>query len=292
MSDFAEGYAVGADRNTGNNCCYPMMPWGMMGGYGGFGGGLFGGGAWGGDLLAIVVLAALFGNGGWGGFGFGGGCGGGVYGEVQRGFDTSAITNKLNGIENGLCDGFYAMNTNTLNGFASVQNALCQGFNGVNTAIYQNGYDTRTSITDVGYALKDCCCQTQRAIDGVRYENQANTCALSNTINNTTRDIIENANNNNRALMDFLVADKLASKDARIAQLENSLSQSQQNNYIGATVDAAVATILRRSGHDCPQPAYVVQPPQPVTFPTNSCGTANYAAYGNNGVGCGCGCGL
>lgn len=292
MSEFAEGYAVGADRNNGNNCCYPMMPYGMMpwgmGGFGGFGG--FGG-AWGGDLLAIVVLAALFGNGGWGGFGFGGGGGGGVYGEVQRGFDTAGINNKLNGIENGLCDGFYAQNTNTLNGFAAVQNALCQGFNGVNTAIYQNGYDTRTAITDVGYALKDCCCQTQRAIDGVRYENQANTCALSNTINNTTRDIIENANNNNRALMDFLVADKLATKDARIAQLENSLSQSQQNNYIGATVDAAVATILRRSGHDCPTPAYVVQPPQPVTFPTNCCGTANYAAYGNNGGGGGCGCG-
>ena len=264
MSEFAEGYAMGADRN--NNCGF--MPWGM----GGFGGGF---GGWGGDCLAIIVLAALFGNGGWGfgGFGGGGGYGGGIYGDVQRGFDTAGINNKLNGIENGLCDGFYAVNTGMLNGFA-----------GVERSIMQSGYETRGAITDVGYALKDCCCQTQRAIDNVRYENQANTCAVSNTIQNTTRDIIENANNNNRALMDFLVADKLASKDARIAQLENSLSQSRQNDYIGATVDAAVATILRRSGHDCPTPAYVVQPPQTVTFPTNFCGTA----YGNNG-GWGCG---
>lgn len=290
MSEFAEGYAVGADRNN-NGCCYPMMPWGM-GGYGGFGGGLFGGGAWGGDLLAIVVLAALFGNGGWGGFGFGGGGGGGVYGEVQRGFDTAGINSKLNGLESGLCDGFYAMNTNTLNGFAAVQNALCQGFNGVNTAIYQNGYDTRTAITDVGYALKDCCCQTQRAIDNVRYENQANTCALSNAIQNTTRDIIDNANANNRALMDFLVKDKIDTLTNENLALRFRESQTQQNAFITANQQAQTAELIRRLGADCPQPAYVVQPPQPVTFPTNCCGTANYAGYGNNGGGCGCGCGF
>jgi hypothetical protein len=281
MSEFAEGYAVGADRNNGNNCCYPMMPWGM-GGYGGFGGGLFGGGAWGGDLLAIVVLAALFGNGGWGGFGFGGGGGGGVYGEVQRGFDTAGINNKLNGIENGLCDGFYAQNTNTLNGFAAVQNALCQGFNGVNTAIYQNGYDTRSAITDVGYALKDCCCQTQRAIDGVRYENQANTCALSNTIQNTTRDIIDNANANNRALMDFLVKDKIDTLTNENLALRFRESQTQQNAFITANQQAQTAELIRRLGADCPTPAYVVQPPTPVNFPVNACGQA----YGFGGCGC------
>ena len=139
MSEFAEGYAMGADRN--NNCGF--MPCGM----GGFGGG------WGGDWLAIIVLAALFGNGGWGfgGFGGGGGYGGGIYGDVQRGFDTAGINNKLNGIENGLCDGFYAVNTGMLNGFA-----------GAERSIMQSGYETRSAITDVGYALKDCCCQTPR----------------------------------------------------------------------------------------------------------------------------------
>lgn len=45
--------------------------------------------------------------------------------DVQRGFDTSAVTNKLNGLENGICDGFYAVNTSLLNGFAGVNSAIC-----------------------------------------------------------------------------------------------------------------------------------------------------------------------
>lgn len=266
---FTEGFAVGQGM-ANNNCC---MPYG--GGYGGLGG-------WGGDWLAIIVLAALFGGGfGYGGFGgfggFGGGYGG-VFGEVQRGFDTQGINNKLNGIENGLCDGFYAQNTNTLNGFA-----------GVEKSIMQSGYETRGAITDVGYAVKDCCCQNQRGLDRVAYENQANACNLGNLIQSTTRDIIENANRNNRALMDFLVQDKLTTLQAENQNLKFERSQANQNAYFGATVDAAVAELIRRTGHECPTPAYVVQPPQPVTFPTNCGGVASYANYGAQNA-CSCGC--
>ena len=35
------------------------------------------------------------------------------------------------------------------------------------------------------------------------------------------------------------------------------------------------AEILRKTGAECPTAAYIVQPPQPVTFPTNSCGQDN-----------------
>ena len=287
---FTEGFAVGQGL-ANNNCCMPYM-----GGYGGLGG-------WGGDWLAIIVLAALFGGGyGFGGFGggFGGGYNGGVFGEVQRGFDTQGINNKLNGIENGLCDGFYAQNTNTLNGFSGVQNALCQGFAGVNATVNQVGnsinqgicnlgYNVQGGFNDIGHQISDCCCQTQRAIDRIAYENQANTCNLGNLIQSTTRDIIDNANCNNRALMDFLVQDKLTTLQNENQTLKFERSQANQKAYFGATVDAAVAELIRRTGHECPTPAYVVQPPQPVTFPTNCCGTANYAAYGaNNNCSCGC----
>ena len=85
-------------------------------------------------------------------------------------------------------------------------------------------------------------------------------------------------------MLDFLVQSKLADKDARIATLEGQVARAEQNAYIGATVDSAVAELIRRTGNDCPQPAFVVQPPQPVTFPTNCCGTVNYAS---NGCGCG-----
>lgn len=242
-SNFATGYAVGRDSN---------------GGYGN--NGIFG------NDWAWIVILLLFGYGGrgFGGFGgFGGGCGSpcATQADVAAGFNNSAVLSGINGIDS----------------------ALCQGFNGINTAILQSGYNTQAGLNALQHSLDSCCCTTQRAIDSVKYENATNTCAIQNTIQNTTRDVIENANANSRAILDFLVQDKLASKDARIAQLENKLSQSEQNAFISATIDASQATLIRRLGADCPTPAYVVQPPQPVTFPTNCCGQVNYAA-----TGCGC----
>lgn len=93
---------------------------------------------WGGDggwLWFIVVIFAIFG--GWGGGfgGFGGGTNGGVGSEIQRGFDNQAVVSKLDGITNGLCDGFYAMN-----------NSMLTGFNGINTNIMQTGYGIQQAI--------------------------------------------------------------------------------------------------------------------------------------------------
>ena len=86
-------------------------------------------GSW---LWFLIVVFAIFG--GWGnGFGgFGGnGMNGGVGSEIQRGFDNQAVVSKLDGITNGLCDGFYA-----------VQN----GMNGINTNILQTGFGIQQAI--------------------------------------------------------------------------------------------------------------------------------------------------
>lgn len=89
--------------------------------------GAFGDGGW---LWFIVVIFAIFG--GWGGNGWGGNGSNSSYytdSALQRGFDTQSIIGKLDGINNGLCDGFYAVN-----------NGMLTGFNGVNTNILQTGY--------------------------------------------------------------------------------------------------------------------------------------------------------
>ena len=83
--------------------------------------------------------------------------------------------------------------------------------------------------------------------------------------------------------MDILVNEKLASKDARIVELTNQLSQSNQNAVIRAAIDASTAEIIRRTGNDCPTPAYWVNPPTPVQAP------CSWTNGGYNG-GCGCGC--
>ena len=236
------------------------------------------GGMFGNDSWAWIVILLLFGYGGRG-FGFGGGFGGGQGGcgcepcatqaDLAAGFNNSAVLANLNDLALGQ---------------AGIQQTLCQGFSGVNTAIMQNGYNTQAGFNTLSHQLADCCCQTQRAIDRVAYENQANTCALQNTINGTTRDILENANANSRAVLDFLVQDKISTLTAENQALKFQASQTAQNAVLQAAMDANTATILRRTGAECPMPAFVVQPPTPVNFPTNCCGQVQFA---NNGCGCG-----
>ena len=233
------------------------------------------GGFFGGDSgwLGIILLALLF---GWGGGGVGfGGYGGGMMlngiatrADINEGFALNNITGGITAIQQGICDSTYAL-TNAINGgFNNVQLATLQGFNGLERQ------------------LADCCCTTQRAIDGVNFNMAKGLCDLGNVINMQTRDIIDNQNANYRGIMDFMVQEKLSSKDAKIAELSNALSQSNQNAVIGARIDAAVAELLRRTGNDCPTAAYIVQPPTPVNFPTNGCGTVQFGNYGNGGCGC------
>lgn len=108
-------------------------------------------GAYGAEWIWIIVLFALWQNGGWGN-GNNNGRGGAVDGYVLAS-DFSNIERKIDSVNNGLCDGFYAMNTGMLNGFAGVQQTLCQGFNGINQG-----------IADTRYAIKDCLKMFLKAI--------------------------------------------------------------------------------------------------------------------------------
>lgn len=228
-------------------------------------------------IIGLALVGGLFGGWGNGGFGFGGnrgGYGGGIAENYALATDFATLERKLDGVNNGLCDGFYAQNTNMLNGFANVQQTLCQGFSGVNATINNGFAGVNNAICTLGYQnqagfnalsreLADCCCTTQRNIDSVRFENQKNTC-----------DIIRAGQDNTRAILDYLTNEKIEGLRAENVALKGQISNDRQSRYI---VDAL--------SPKCPQPAYVVQPPQEVTFPTNCCGTVNYANY-NNGCGC------
>ena len=254
MDDFATGYLAGQDSGGGNN----------NGGFGGFGDG------W----LGLILFAMIFGWGrggnGFGGFGGGGGTdfGGAPWAtqaDVRAAVDQQTLISKLDQQTYGLADSTYALNNAITNGFHGVDNAICT----------------------IGHQISDCCCTTQRAIDGVNYNMAKGFCDLGNVINMQTRDIIDNQNANYRGLMDFLVQEKLSSKDARIAALEGQLGRAEQNGVIRAAIDASTAEIIRRTGNECPVPAYVV--PNPNCCYGNPLGVGyNGQAYGGNGCGCGC----
>lgn len=205
-------------------------------------------------LIGLLVVAGIFGN-GFGGFGFGGGGRGGVGENYVLATDFATIERKLDGINNGICDSTFALNNTITNGFFGVQNSLTQGFGGLNSVI------------------ADCCCKTQRAIDGVNYNMATNTCAITNAMNMNTRDIIENQNANYRAIHEELVANKLEAKNERIAELQSQVgalqlkaSQEAQNNYLISQL------------RPCPDPAYIVPNP-------NCC--YDYTVTRNTGCGCG-----
>ena len=256
------GYLMG--QSEGNNS-----------GSGGFGG-MFGEGLW-----AIIILAMLgFGNSWGGGFGGGGFMNGALTrAELYDGFATQNIDSAVRGVQQGICDSTYALNS-----------SIMSGFHGVDSAICNLGYQTQSGFNSLSHQLSDCCCATQRAIDGVRYDMATQACDTRRTITDAARDIIDNQNANYRGIMDFMVQEKLTSKDARIAELTNQVSQANQNAVIGAKIDAAIAEVLRRTGNDCPTAAYLVQPPTPVNFPVNGCGQVQFSGGYGAYSGCGCGC--
>ena len=209
-----------------------------------------GSGMFGNDWAWIVILL-LFGWGGRGFGGFGGGYGAGAgcgapcatQADVRSAVDQQTLISKLDQQTYGLADSTYALNNAITNGFHGVDNALCNlGYN-------------------LSHQISDCCCTTQRAIDSVKYENATNTCAIQNTIQNTTRDVIENANANSRAILDFLTQDKIATLTAENQSLKFQASQTAQNAFITANQEAQTAELIRRLGRDCPVPAYVVPNP-------------------------------
>ena len=219
-------------------------------------------GSW---LWFLIVVFAIFG--GWGnGFGgFGGGINGGVGSEIQRGFDNQAVISKLDGLSNGLCDGFYAMN-----------NSMLTGFNGINTNIMQTGYgiqqainaDTvanmqntnaiQSSLNNMSAQNASCCCEIQRQIErgfaDTNYNMATQACETRQAIADSTRQVI-----------DFLTQDKIATLTAENNDLRRAASQDRQNALLTTAMTAQTNQIIN-AVNPTAIPAYVVPNPNAYAY--------------------------
>ena len=234
-----------------------------------------GGNGWGGfgnDGSWWIIILLLF---GWGRNGFGNGFGGGGGGnyncgcgspcatqaDVRAAVDQQTLISKLDQQTYGLADSTYALNNTIVNGFHGVDRGLC----------------------DLSHQISDCCCETRQAISDVKYTVANEACETRHAMSNNTRDIIDNANANSRAILDFLTSDKIATLTAENQSLRFAASQSAQNAFITASQESQTAELIRRFGLDrqtCPIPAYVVPNP-------NCCyGNPVGVNYGGNGCGC------
>lgn len=272
------------------------------------------GGMWGGDWLAYLLLFALIGGGGFGFGGFGGGgilpwllfgnggfngfggnncCGApATQADLAAGFNNSAVLSSLNDLKLGQSQGFNGINTAILQTANGIDNAICTlgyqnqaGVNALSAQLAQCCCDTRGAIKDVNTGIErtgwnlskqisDCCCDVEKMNMQNRFDAQAYNCNVLQSIDKLGDRIIDYMSNEKvQALRDENQALRLAA------------SQSNQNAVLRAAIDASTAEIIRRTGNDCPVPAYVVNGPTPVNFPTNCCGQVQ---WGNN---CNTGCG-
>lgn len=250
----------------------------------GYGNDMFGGnGAW----WLIVLLLFGWGRNGFGGFG--GGYGGGAscgapcatQADVRAAVDQQTLISKIDQQTYGLADSFTALNNTLNNNFRGIDNAICTlgyqnqaGVNALSAQLAQCCCDTRYAIGEVNTGIErtgwniskqisDCCCDVEKMNLQSRFDAQAYNCNTLQAIDKLGDRIIDYMSNEKvQALRDENQALRLAA------------SQAKQNEFL-----------ISKLGDKCPEPAYIVQPPQQVTFPTNCCGTVNYAAGGCGGCG-------
>ena len=210
-------------------------------------------GAWWIVLFVLFFAFGGFGNNGWGGNNCRDGYPCATQADVRAAVDQQTLISKLDQQTYGLADTFTALN-NTLN----------SNFRGIDNAICTLGYQNQQGFNEVAHQISDCCCTTQRAIDGVNYNLATQTNAIQNAMCNNTRDIIDNQNANTRSILDFLVNDKIASLQTENQNLKLQASQFAQNQYL--------VNELR----PCAKPAYITCNPY----------TASYGIGYNNNCGC------
>ena len=206
-----------------------------------------GGFGWGdGGLLWIIILFLFAFCGGWGGnWGGNGNTGAGVVDGYVLTSDFANIERKMDGINNGMCDGFYQQ-AQLVNG---TNMAMANGFAQAELSRSNQQAALMQQLNAMQMQAANCCCENRAAIEQVRYDMAAQACDTRNTVQNATRDIIDNANSNSRAILDFLTQSKLSDLQAENQGLKLAASQAAQNSYL--------VSQLRPS----PIPAYTVQNP-------------------------------
>ena len=289
-------------QNRGVDTGYLM---GLLGGGNG-NGGFFGNNGGFQDIIALIVIAAIFGN---GNFGFGGNNNQGA----NEGREMIMQTLNRNGVD--IASLAQAVNTSSdqiLAGINSVSQAIC----GLGNQMGQNTNSILTAIMQGNNALTsqicNCCCDMKQLVATQGYESQLAMCNQTNTLVNTanqnTLSLRDSATANTQAIIAKLDAmqnqalqDKIASLTAEKATLTAEISQRNQNatilNAVGQQI-APLAAGLQALQSDVDGIKCKLPNPVPVQYP-NIVGVnmdtyraaafgayAGDAAYGRSGCGC------
>lgn len=209
-------------------------------------------------IIGLALVGGLFGGWGNGGFGFGGNRGGNFCGtpatqaDLANGFAQNTLQRGIDDIILG-----QAQMQNFINqGFAGINQTVTNGFAGVNNAVCTLGYQNQAGFNGIANQISSCCCDIKSLLLENRYLNERQTC-----------DLITNANNNTRQIIDYLTGEKIAGLQAENAGLKAQISNDRQSAYLLSELK------------ECPRAAYIVPNP-------NCCYNYNVTGFGY-GNGCG-----
>lgn len=279
-----EGISVAdalALRNSGTNS-----------GFGDFGGN----GAWWVIILILfIAIGGWGGRGGWGndgggyGYGYNGApiivgtpCGGTGNSYISDAFNFNQLDNGIRATQNGLCDGFYAMNNSVRDVASAVQNCCCttqqniaatgaalqqsianlgyevgQGFCGVDKSIMGATFQNQAGFTALGNQLASCCCDLARGQDAIKYE-------MAQFANN----LLVAGDKNTDRIINYLTDSKMQDLRTQVEEYRSQLQLSTQTqNIVNQLLPVA-------------KPAYLTCSPYASAF--------GFTGYTNNNSGCGC----
>ncbi len=219
-------------------------------------------GGWGNDWW--ILLLFLFGwgrNGNWGGGG-GGSCGSNstcaTPADVTQAVDRQTFISKLDQQTYGLADATFALNNAITTGFAGAELSRCNQ----QAAFMQQLFQLQSLISG-------CCCETQRAIEGNKFQSILNTNSIQKQISDCCCDL-EKAFLQNRFDAQVYNGNTLQAID----KLGDRIIGYMSNKEMQDMRDQLFLAKIRGELQPAPVPAYPVQNPYCCNDP---CGWRNCA---------------
>ena len=236
-------------------------------------------------LLFILILG-----GGWGNnrnWGNGNGGAGAVGGDAL--YPWMNLQQNFTEILQALCSGFAGATSAVTNGFAQAETSAA------NRAMdqMQNTFALQTAMMQGFNAqqaqLAQCCCDNRLGIANLGADIAREACSDRQAVSDGVRDIMENCNRNNQAVLDKLCQLELDGVKGQLAQaqrenvgLQNQLnmatmqaSQNAQNALIQQGFTNEVDALYNRL-RNCPVPSMPVYGQTPIfTCNSGGCGCGN-----------------
>lgn len=210
-------------------------------------GGFFGNNAWEG-IIALIVVAAIFGN------------GNGLFGNGNNNANNAEREMLMSAIQrNGtdlsqLAQSIGCSNSRIQDAIGQISTQICN-FAGQNGLSFQQVINSiQSGNASIMQSICDCCCRTQNSITTMGYENQLANCQQTNTLvttaNTNAQMLRDSATANTNAILGRIDAMERASLNDKIdalreknAQQAVAINNYQQTQTFGAMITQATQPI-------------------------------------------------